>query len=98
MKFLSLKNLLYNTIKEHPLYLEEIYDICDSNGYKHDNATRRLRELVDSGLISRIMGRNAIIGYKTNYQETRDIPLTDMPEYEKYRGLIWKAPIQGSLL
>jgi len=62
----GLKVILYERIKKAPLYLSEIYEICDTEGYKHDNATRRLRELVDSGLVDRIMGKNAIIGYQIN--------------------------------
>jgi len=61
---MSLKILLYDTIKKHPVYLEEMYEICNSNGYLISNGNRRIRELCHSGLIERIWGKKAIIGYR----------------------------------
>lgn len=62
---MSLKQILYNEIKsKNTLTLQDIYKICDVNGYKHDNSSRRLRELMATGSISPIKNsKGAIIGY-----------------------------------
>ena len=62
---MSLKQTLFNEIKLKGLItLKDVYDICDTNGYKHDNSSRRLRELMANGSISPIKNsKKAIIGY-----------------------------------
>jgi len=81
MKSNSLKTILYDTIKKHPVYLEEMYEICEANGYLISNGNRRIRELCHSGLIERIWGKNAIIGYKISGQKNIEILLEEMPEW-----------------
>jgi len=89
----SLKTILYDTIKKHPVYLEEMYEICEANGYLISNGNRRIRELCHSGLIDRIWGKNAILGYQVASQATVESEprMEDLPEYQKYCGFIWNS-------
>lgn len=61
---MSLKEILYNRIKQGELSYDELTAICYEHGYKADNATRRLRELVESGVIDTIRSKKGhITGY-----------------------------------
>jgi hypothetical protein len=52
---MSLKSILLSEIKNSgSISLQGIYNICDREGRKHDNGSRRLRELSHTGLIEKI--------------------------------------------
>lgn len=78
---MSLKQILYNEIKsKKTITLQDVYKICDVNGYKHDNSSRRCRELMANGSISPIKNiKGAIIGYSIAPQATQCVlsPITE---------------------
>lgn len=65
---MSLKETLYQTIKDEDfIRLDELHRIAIEGYFKISNAERRLRELVNSGLVTAIRNnKGVIIAYKLN--------------------------------
>jgi hypothetical protein len=72
---MSLKLTLYEEIKSRGrISIDEMYKICDREKRKHDNGTRRLRDLMKANLIDKIVDEDrAIIAYVVKKKEIQPI-------------------------